>query len=85
MRGEVHVEEFLFFSIAALTLPALVELPSPHVCTRQDHFEEATERAAFFRNIHRPLKLWYAGKGPVVAAFGPFPQFWQVLYGVRRV
>ncbi len=51
-------------------------LCSPHM---QDHFEEAAEREAFYRNIHRPLKLWYNKKGAELTdVFGAFPQFWQV-------
>ncbi len=47
--------------------------------TPMDHFEEGPERQAFYRNVHRPLKMWFSGKGEAFAKlYGPFPTFWQV-------
>jgi hypothetical protein len=44
-----------------------------------DHFEEGQERQAFYKNVHRPLKLWYLKKGESMQKlYGTFPTFWQV-------
>jgi hypothetical protein len=44
-----------------------------------DHFDEGQERVAFYRNVHRPLKMWFIGKGEAFSKiYGTFPAFWQV-------
>jgi hypothetical protein len=57
---------------------ALRRVTAPRAaCCVQDHFEEGPEREALYRNVHRPLKLWYNANG-LASSHGPFPSFWQV-------